>query len=189
MLVAVATGSSTPAGRRGPRSGAAGSGSRRTCRCRRLVKGVVLVVVQEPHQAGRRGWGQAELAASKRHAGDAPAVRWGRRHAVGMDRSEDRDVVLPKLAFTIKEAERSTGISAATITRAIHTTDPWSFPPPLHAKRAGSRYLVLSTDLIVWLESFRDADDEPYGAEPRESAAEPADPLARSVRSRAYRRR
>src|SRR5665647_3375616 len=79
MLVAVATGSSTPAGRRGPRSGAAGSGSRRTCRCRRLVKGVVLVVVQEPHQAGRRGWGQAELAASKRHAGDAPAVRWGRR--------------------------------------------------------------------------------------------------------------
>ena len=68
---------------------------------------------------------EAAPGASKRHAGVAPAVRWGRRHAVGMDRSEDRDVVLPKLAFTIKEAERSTGISAATITRAIHTTDPW----------------------------------------------------------------
>lgn len=90
--------------------------------------------------------------------------------------------MLPKLAFTIKEAERSTGISAATITRAIHTTDPWSFPPPLHAKRAGSRYLVLTTDLMVWLESLRDADDEPYGTEPRTRAGR--DPLARSVRSK-----
>ncbi|MBB2921285.1 AlpA family transcriptional regulator [Cellulomonas cellasea] len=61
-----------------------------------------------------------------------------------------------KLAYTLQEAAKATGLSEATIRRALHTIDPRSFPPPLRGERAGYRFLILDVDLRAWLEQLPD---------------------------------
>ena len=39
------------------------------------------------------------------------------------------------IAYGIKEAAAAVGMSEATLRKAINTTDPTAFPPPLRAKR------------------------------------------------------
>jgi hypothetical protein len=64
-----------------------------------------------------------------------------------------------RIAVGITEAARMLSISASTVRRAIHTTDPRSFPPPLRAKRMGGKgtYSIRVSDLIEWWESLEDA--------------------------------
>jgi hypothetical protein len=66
-----------------------------------------------------------------------------------------------KVAYTLAEAAEATGLSRATLHRAIHTTDPRSFPPPMWAKRAGTdgrgKYLIPAKELERWVESLPDA--------------------------------
>ena len=65
------------------------------------------------------------------------------------------------MAYSVADAAKAAGMSATTIRRAIRSTDPRAFPPPLKAKRAGegigSKHLILATDLAAWLASFPDA--------------------------------
>ena len=56
----------------------------------------------------------------------------------------------------LREAATIAGVSVATLTRAIHTTDPESYPPPLRASRVGAssraRFQVREDDLAAWLD-------------------------------------
>ncbi len=54
------------------------------------------------------------------------------------------------------EYQRAAGVS--TLRRAIHATDPKTFPPPLPAKRGAKGALIIRrTDLDAWLERLPDA--------------------------------
>lgn len=61
----------------------------------------------------------------------------------------------PMRRIQLREAAQIAGCSVATLTRAIHTTDPTSFPPPLAASRLGAssraRYLVREDVLAEWI--------------------------------------
>jgi hypothetical protein len=65
------------------------------------------------------------------------------------------------VALPLGKAAEAVGQSVDTLKRAIHATDPASFPPPLRAKRAGtasnSGYLVLVSELERWVNSLPDA--------------------------------
>ena len=62
-----------------------------------------------------------------------------------------------KRLLTIEEAAASVGYHPSTLRRAIHTTDPSSFPPPLKAKKPGGTYRIRSADLDAWVDSLDDA--------------------------------
>lgn len=66
-----------------------------------------------------------------------------------------------KLAYTVREAAVAAGVSQTLIRRALHTTDPASFPPPLAAKQLGaaknSGRLIFADELRRWVASFPDA--------------------------------
>lgn len=68
---------------------------------------------------------------------------------------------MSKLAYTLDEAADATGFSVKTLRRAIGSTDPAAFPPPLDAKRAGDApnapYRILAPALVAWLDSMKDA--------------------------------
>ncbi|MGN8245283.1 helix-turn-helix domain-containing protein [Cellulomonas soli] len=68
-----------------------------------------------------------------------------------------KDRPIERRSYTLVEAATATGVSAATLRRAIHTSDYRYFPPPLRAKLAGRKYLILVKDLDAWLESLPDA--------------------------------
>lgn len=65
------------------------------------------------------------------------------------------------VALPLAEAAAAVGQSVNTLRKAIHTTDPNAFPPPLRAKRAGTShkasYLVLVSELERWVNSLPDA--------------------------------
>src|SRR5688500_1764250 len=75
------------------------------------------------------------------------------RHAVRMGP--------PKVAYTLQEAATATGLSVASLTRAMHTSGPKAPIPRLRAKRVGNRYLILATDLQAGLEARPDVGDGP----------------------------
>lgn len=56
----------------------------------------------------------------------------------------------------LREATKLAGCSRDTLIRAIHTTDPDSFPPPLAASRLGGSsrapYVVREDDLAAWVD-------------------------------------
>lgn len=66
-----------------------------------------------------------------------------------------------RIAYDLDTAAEQVSQSAKTLRRAIASTDPAAFPPPLRAKRQGdkpnSAYLILHADLMAWAESLRDA--------------------------------
>lgn len=60
--------------------------------------------------------------------------------------------------MTLAEAAAQTPFNPATLRRAIKTTDPSVFPPPLKAKQDGrGRYLITAKALTEWIESLEDA--------------------------------
>ncbi len=65
------------------------------------------------------------------------------------------------LAYSIAQAVAASGVSESTIRRAIRTTKPDEFPPPLQAHKRGSArnssIFILAEDLRAWLRSFPDA--------------------------------
>lgn len=68
---------------------------------------------------------------------------------------------MSKSSYSIPEAAVESGKSESTIRRAINTTDPNAFPPPLRAKRESdaknARKFILHPDLMAWLDSYPDA--------------------------------
>lgn len=63
-----------------------------------------------------------------------------------------------KALMTLAEAAGETPYGVGVLRKAIHTTDPHSWPPPLRAKR-GSRgqYTVTEPALRAWIDSLEDA--------------------------------
>ena len=53
--------------------------------------------------------------------------------------------------LTLTQAAEMTAMSVDTIRKAIRTTDPDAFPPPLRAKRASKGLRVLLSDLTAWM--------------------------------------
>jgi hypothetical protein len=64
---------------------------------------------------------------------------------------------LAKRAYSVPEAAAAVSQSEATIRRALHSTDPTAFPPPLSAKRAGKKLLIPATELDRWVASLPNA--------------------------------
>lgn len=62
-----------------------------------------------------------------------------------------------KVAYTVDEAADATSLSVSTVRRALRSTDPSAFPPPLRAKRAGTKQLIEADELRRWVASFPDA--------------------------------
>ena len=63
-----------------------------------------------------------------------------------------------KSLMSLEEAAAETPYTAKTLRRAIQTTDPKSFPPPLKAKRgARGAYAITDTALREWINSLKDA--------------------------------
>lgn len=66
-----------------------------------------------------------------------------------------------RVLYDIEAAAEQVSQSVKTIRRAIHSTDPTAFPPPLRAKRMGDRpnspYAVRHEDLEAWAKSLKDA--------------------------------
>ncbi|MGN6127584.1 MAG: hypothetical protein ACTHON_13550 [Humibacter sp.] len=62
-----------------------------------------------------------------------------------------------RIAVGINEAVRLIGVSPRIVRRAIRTSDPTSYPPPLRAKWMGRKYSIRVADLIEWWESLEDA--------------------------------
>ena len=67
----------------------------------------------------------------------------------------------PKIAYTLTEAAAAVSVSVDTLRKAIHATDPSSFPPPLNAKRMGTErknsYRISHANLMAWYDSLADA--------------------------------
>lgn len=62
-----------------------------------------------------------------------------------------------KLAYDLEEAADQVSVSTKTLRRAIATTEPDTFPPPLRAKKVGRGYRILHVDLVEWADSLPDA--------------------------------
>lgn len=55
------------------------------------------------------------------------------------------------LAYSVEEAATATSMSVSTIRRALRSTDPAAFPPPLRAKKADGRLVIEATELRTWV--------------------------------------
>lgn len=68
---------------------------------------------------------------------------------------------MDRLAYRIDAAAEAAGVSADIVRKALRTTDPTAWPPPLRARRVGvavnAPHLILADDLREWLESFPEA--------------------------------
>ena len=64
---------------------------------------------------------------------------------------------MTRLVYSLAEAAAQVSHNEATLRRAIRSTDPNTFPPPLRAKRNGRRFLILHDDLVAWAASLPDA--------------------------------
>lgn len=66
-----------------------------------------------------------------------------------------------RLAYSVEGAAEAVSVSPQTIRRALRSTDPKVFPPPLRAKRAGSEakpsFRILASELVRWVNSWPDA--------------------------------
>lgn len=67
----------------------------------------------------------------------------------------------PVQLYRLKAASEATGISVDILRKAIHATDPESFPPPLRAKRIGTEakfvYAIPAHELTRWVNQLPDA--------------------------------
>lgn len=65
------------------------------------------------------------------------------------------------VAYRLKEAAAATGVSVDLIRKALHTTDPEAWPPPLAARRIGhaaNAPLVIEADVLRdWIARFPEA--------------------------------
>lgn len=60
--------------------------------------------------------------------------------------------------MSLAEAAAETPFSVKTLRKAIQTTDPASFPPPLRAKRgARGSYVITDDALREWIDDLPDA--------------------------------
>lgn len=60
--------------------------------------------------------------------------------------------------MSLEEAAKETPYSVKTLRRAIQTTDPRAFPPPLRAKRgARGSYAITDEALREWIASLPNA--------------------------------
>jgi hypothetical protein len=60
--------------------------------------------------------------------------------------------------LTLDDAAARTPWSTSTLRRAIKTTDPHSFPPPLRAKRGPrGQHVILASELTRWMREMPDA--------------------------------
>lgn len=68
---------------------------------------------------------------------------------------------MSRILYSLEDAAAQVSQSVKTLRRAIASTDPASFPPPLNAKRQGDRpnapYQILHDDLVAWARSLKDA--------------------------------
>lgn len=68
---------------------------------------------------------------------------------------------MSRIAYDLDSAAEQVSESTKTLRRAIQSTDPSSYPPPLKAKRKGTAknaaYAILHADLMAWAESLPDA--------------------------------
>lgn len=68
---------------------------------------------------------------------------------------------MSRVAYSIEQAAAEVSQSPKTIRRAIQSTDPRAFPPPLRAKRQGkaknAAYLIGHDALMEWFHSLPDA--------------------------------
>lgn len=62
-----------------------------------------------------------------------------------------------RILYTLSEAAEQVGLSVPTMRRAIKSTDPQAFPPPLRAKLAGGSYRIAHDELERWAKSLTDA--------------------------------
>ena len=95
------------------------------------------------------------------------------------------DLDRERLSYTLKEAERATGITRDMLLRAIHTTDPLGSPPYLPARKIGRRYVILADELRAWLDNLPDAASNPWGIPPRSARSQAALDAAERRRGRA----
>lgn len=62
------------------------------------------------------------------------------------------------IALPLRAAAAAVGFSTDTLRRAIQSTDPSAFPPPLRAKKdSKGRYSIKVVDLEAWFDSLEDA--------------------------------
>lgn len=65
------------------------------------------------------------------------------------------------VAYRLKEAAAATGVSVDLIRKALRTTDPAAWPPPLTARRIGNAAnapLVIEADVLrEWVARFPEA--------------------------------
>lgn len=70
-------------------------------------------------------------------------------------------MIADQLSYSLPEAAAKSGMSLSTIRRAVNTTDPRAYPPPLKAKRESdaknAKKFVLHKDLEDWLDRYPDA--------------------------------
>lgn len=69
---------------------------------------------------------------------------------------------MTRILYDLEGAAQQVSHSPKLLRRAIHTTDPKSYPPPLAAKVAGKqdgrhRFLITHKALVEWAESLPDA--------------------------------
>lgn len=63
-----------------------------------------------------------------------------------------------KLLLSLEEAAALTPYSVSTIRKAIRSTDPAAFPPPLKAKKdSKGKYAIRTADLESWIDELPDA--------------------------------
>lgn len=63
-----------------------------------------------------------------------------------------------KMLLSLIEAAALTPFSSSTLRKAIRTTNPAGFPPPLRAKQdSKGRYMIRPADLQDWIDRLPDA--------------------------------
>lgn len=60
--------------------------------------------------------------------------------------------------LTTEDVVRRSKLCKQLVYRAIHTTDPASFPPPLRAHRHGARFKVRERDFLAWLDAMEETN-------------------------------
>src|SRR5690606_1383311 len=130
-------------------------------RAARPVRRLLQVVHQPPRTGPEEDLHPRTRRAHRGGPGGAPSNPFRgpsiRRQRTIHPHSEEGGGVTVQLADKLHEAAEAARQSVATMRRAIHATDPNSFPPPLKAKKAGKGYLITADDLRDWLDSLPDA--------------------------------